>query len=452
MSVPENTNIRERVRDQFCSKENVNYLLSVIHDKIKDASLKKYLTDNIDGYIRNFSRRFGASEAVYSSLTNVKTLRTDDDMKWDGVRRLNNMFLELVIDKYGEDFKSDAVARYGYLDSMFVATDLRPCGYESLNGSEIQSFNISSDDKRKCPKDILKQEPYNRYHGAFMNVKVNDMNRTEINGNDSIAPFYNEHVDGIEWYMKQRREDSVVKKEKTEKFTPLYVNQNRYPELLTPKVKRNYTDKVKCSDNPKEEEDEDIEPVIYDIDGAPSYPGGQSAFARDANKHMEPFDREGQGSRQHQHRWANAQEHPGEKIPTWQNLSKRNIQRIENGEVDDYFDASITEKNNYPAGGQHNARGNPQLQTGYGEGYRFKHTPLNAGNPYDKLLVRSENFMTLNVPEYKRPGTVPHRYRDDEQSHYNRELGFKQYKQDISSMFDYPRQINYTPSLPKQYK
>lgn len=471
-SVQKNSNIREKVRDQFCSNENIDYLQSTIADNIQDEDMKKYISNNIHGYVRNFNRRFGASESVYSSLTDVSTLKTDDKMMWDGVRKLNNMFLSLILDRYTEDFKTENVGRYGYLESMFVATDLRPCGYENLNGSDIQSFVLNADEKRRCPSDILQLDPYNRFHATFMNTQASDMNRTEINGNDSRMPYYNEHYDGVEWFMKQKREEDPPAKEKfgaiPRRFyadsmktlsvgkmdpqrgnSPLYVNQNIYPELLTPKIRRTYMgEETKCKkgDSTSQIDDDDI--VVYDIEGTPSYPGGQSAFSRDVYNAMQPFDqelatREDVLANRDSHGYANVLG-TTDKFKPWDNLSKRNIQRIEGFEQDDQLDLTISEKNNYPVGGEYNARGNKHLTRGYGDGYRWKGIPLGTGKRDDKMLTRPENFLTRNNDGYKRAGVVPHRYRDDDNSHYNRELGFKLSKQDISSIHDYPQRYNRT--------
>jgi hypothetical protein len=467
--VQKNYNIRELVRNQFCSNENVEYLHSVINDNLQNDDIKKLISSNMPGYVRNFNRRFGTSESVYSSLTDVSTLKTDDAMLWDGVRKLNNMFLSLILDKYVEDFKSENIGRYGYLESMFVATDLRPCGYENLNNSDIQSFVLNTDEKRKCSDDILKLDPYNRFHAAFMNTQASDMNRTEINGNDSRMPYYNEHYDGVEWFMKQKQDDELPQAKEKFGITPrrfyadsiksplntksnntpkqIYVNKNVYPELLTPTVRRTYPGENKGFAQKIEVESSD-DVISYDIEGTPSYPGGQSAFSRDVYNAMTPVDRELADredilTNRTSHGYANVLENKDKFMP-WQNLSKRNIHRIEGYEQDDQLDLTVSEKNNHPSGGEYNARGNKHLTKGYGDGYRWKGVPLGTGVRDTRMLTRPENFLTRNDTEYNLPGTVPHRYRDDENTQYNKEFGFKLFKQDLSAMHDYPQRYNRT--------
>lgn len=436
--IQKNYNIREYVTDQFCSEENRNYLVSMIKQKIEDDKIRTYILTNLDTFIRNFNRRFGKSEAIYDDPTTVKTLKTDDTKMWDGVRRLNQMFLSLLFKEYTEDFKDDAISRYGYLDSMFISTELRPCGYEGLNDDTIPAFTLCERSDRSCPKDILQQDPYNRYHAAYMNVKVYDMNRTEINGNDRRLPYYNEYVDGVSWFIDQSRDDSTClnnmpstplsknsnsesvassnSSKETYVASPMWVNDQIFPEELTPKVRRDTPVNVKLNN---------LDPHYYSATCAydNEYPGGQQQLARDIHKNMDPLDRElaersDKLTYRNNHRWGD------DKFPIWrQNLSKRNYERKQDFEEHDDLDASITEMNNYPQGGQNNAR-KELIESRYtGDGYRFG------------------GVVTNTAPQ---PGKVSYRNREDEHTHYNRELGYKLKKQELSSMFDWPKRYNRT--------
>ncbi len=89
---------------------------------------------------------------------------------WLAVQGLNKMFLEVVKDHL-YDSSDAAIGKYGYAEAMFIATEMRPPCYETLNDEEFignytaeqGSYNGSS----TCTRSPF-DRPFDRYRSAVM--------------------------------------------------------------------------------------------------------------------------------------------------------------------------------------------------------------------------------------------------------------------------------------------
>ncbi len=393
---------RERVQIQFMDPANVSYLNGQLAGtRSRDRMLDLMLL---------FMKTHG--NAYDLSLLDASRGMSEEKKFWLAVQNLNRMFLEVVREHTEADSKEEAIGRYGYAESMFIATEMRPPCYENLNDSFFPGYARGSSSCERNPSE----RPFDRYRSAVLNhASIHaPIDRETIYGAETRIG--DEGVlDGVSLSMMRARDASVASRGNASfRVVPNGNDRDLYRQVMQASV----------NDQVYPEPFMDMEAAVSSCGDSH---GGEESFYIFSSSHADeteplyPEKNSEEGNRQaHIARYGKDRYGGDTPFPWYQNLSKRHIHRKSHGDDDDMLDASIIERDMRSTRGGLSARGNPHLQAGEGEGYRYK---------------------GIYAPPPGGFGASPggEAFAEDTRSTWNREMGHKLYPYPSSSLLSYPR-------------
>ena len=443
--------LKDRIHQQFMSPQNMSYIKGVVREKVSNIECIEYINSNINMFALRFLNSHG-----HSQLLNL----VDSDLSmpmyqkfWMGVQTLNKHFIKLIVDYTQYDVDMSNTGKHDYINSMFIATNLRPQGYEFINDDATPGYyNHAIFSKDPSNSKETTYTPFDKSYDKYRSSVMSHMSQHyphdlgEIYGNDYKISDRHPHFDGVDVAIAQSKErlrnipivtsnnafdvttpgittidtfdvtgGSNVKgvtgggnKGVNSSDTARFIADNK--TFLTPGGAIKLGSSTDCDNKGVDYTmtDDVLRMKIFQMGIDDNiYPEYLSEIYEKGNfRNAEEVDREGHISRRFGNKYTKDQV-----VPWFQNLSKRHMYRKGDNiyEEDDTLDHSITESSLANSRGNAHARGNYHLHSGEGDGFRYR--TIYGGKFEDK------------------PSFDP-----DPRTHWNRELGYRLYSRPSASV------------------
>lgn len=160
------------VRRQFQSKENIEYFKNLLARRFKDPIILHFLNSNIERWIYDFD----VNSVFESDELAVRGISSSESTFWDEIKRANILLYHRVLE-FVKDYYSDLKGDTGMADDkedlsqrMFWVDQVRPPGYESLNGAGNNLYSDAEDRNSSSYKIIKKSGSRDIYEPIWVDA------------------------------------------------------------------------------------------------------------------------------------------------------------------------------------------------------------------------------------------------------------------------------------------